>query len=40
MARREERERNDDERHTPPHLVVAAWARSQLGVGVGGATSW
>ena len=43
MKRRDERERsatNDEERSTLPHLVVAAWARAQLGVGVGGATIW
>jgi hypothetical protein len=49
MTRRDEhgdaRERechatNDDERPTLPHLVVAAWAQVQLGVGVGGAANW
>jgi hypothetical protein len=43
MKRRDERERsatNDEERPTLPHLAVAEWARSQLGIGVGGAASW
>src|SRR5690348_8847921 len=34
---------HDDERHTLPHVAVAAWARAQLGVGVGSAAegaSW
>jgi hypothetical protein len=43
MTRRDERaagrERNEDERIALPHLVVAAWARSQLGV-VGAASWW
>ena len=42
MKRRDERERVGAERPPMPHLVVAAWARSQLGVGVGveGGASW
>jgi hypothetical protein len=38
MKRRDERERVGAERHTLPHVALAEWARSQLGVG--GAASW
>ena len=40
MKRRDERERAGTERPPLPHLAVAAWARSQLGVDVGSAASW